>query len=550
MKKLVSLSLILVITSALFGQAYKKEIRPTKNVILMIPDGCSIGVLSNARWYQIYNKLRGDNLTVDPYICGTVKTFSSNAPIGDSAPTTSAYMTGMPQQTGNISIYPVADPENDLVYVDPAKAYQPLATVIEAAKIEKNKAVGLVATVEFTHATPADCSAHHYSRKRYDQIGSQIAYQNFDVIFGGGNSIITDDIRQHLTSKGVSLIQDDYSAFTANKNNKIWALFGDMHQVYDLDRNPNEVPSLEEMTKKAIDILSQSEDGFFLMVEGSKVDWAAHANDAIGMISEYIAFDRAVEAAIEFAKKDGNTTVVIMPDHGNSGLTMGSKESTRGYDKLTLNDFFKNFSKFTKTADGLERLLEKAEPNQFSLIFKEKMGIDLTDKEIETLTQAHHQKANNYMDVSTTVNMFSTIVGIMKDRTPYFGFTTGGHTGEEVFLAAYHPKGDVPMGMNTNNDMWRYLYTIAGLQTPMDEMTENIFSKHTDVFSGLNYSIDKTNKDFPVLIVKKGKNTLEIPAFKSVGYLNKKQFDLGSVTVYIDKNDTFYLPKNLADKLN
>lgn len=87
----------------------------------MIPDGTSIGVVSAARWYQIYNKLGGNNLAIDPYLCGTVKTFSSNAPIGDSAPTTSCYMTGMPQQTGNVSIYPVADPENDLVPVDPQK---------------------------------------------------------------------------------------------------------------------------------------------------------------------------------------------------------------------------------------------------------------------------------------------------------------------------------------------------------------------------------------------------------------------------------------------
>ena len=551
MKKVFLFLLILVVSSnALFSQSYKKEVRPTKNVILMIPDGCSIGVLSNSRWYKIYNKLGGENLAVDPYICGTVKTFSSNAPIGDSAPTTSAYMTGMPQQTGNISIYPVADPENDLIYVDPERAYQPLATVIEAAKIEKNKAIGLVATVEFPHATPADCSAHHYNRKKYAQIGSQMAYQNFDVIFGGGNSILTDDIKKHLENKDVNLIQDDYKAFKSNDSDKLWALFGDMHQVYDLDRDPDEVPSLEEMTQIALDKLSRREEGFFLMVEGSKIDWAAHANDAIGMVTEYLAFDKAVQVAIDFARKDENTTVIILPDHGNSGFTMGSTASSKGYDKKTIHEFFKDFSKFKKTSEGLEKILEKSTPDEFESIFKLHMGIDLTAEELVLLTKVHHQKANNYMEVSSTVNLSSVIVDIMKSRTPLWGFTTGGHSGEEVFLAAYHPKGDVPMGMNTNIDIFNYLYSIAGLQTPIEEMTNKIFAKHTDVFKGYKYSIDKTNADFPVLVVKQGKITLEVPAFKSVAYLNGKPFDIGSVTVFIDKNDTFYLSEVLLDIMN
>lgn len=550
MKKIILLSFILVLTSSLFGQAYKKEVRPTKNVILMIPDGCSIGVLSNARWYQIYNKMGTENLAVDPYICGTVKTFSSNAPIGDSAPTTSAYMTGMPQQTGNIAIYPAADPANDLVYIDPAKAYQPLATIFEAAKIEKKKAVGLVATVEFPHATPADCSSHHYNRQKYNQISSQMAYQNFEVIFGGGNSIITDDIKSHLNAKGVTLIQDDYRAFMNDNSDKLWALFGELHQVYDLDRNPDEVPSLEEMTIKAIDKLSRNEQGFFLMVEGSKVDWAAHANDAIGIVTEYIAFDKAVQAAIDFAKKDGNTTVIVVPDHGNSGFTMGSMAINKGYDKIPLDKFFNAFSKFRKTSEGMEKILDKSEPVQFSSLFKQHLGIDLTNEEVGLLAKAHHQKANNYMEVGATLNMRAMIVDIMKSRAPMWGFTTGGHTGEEVFLACYHPQGDIPVGMNTNVDIWKYMYSVSGLQTPMDELTNTLFAKHTDVFSGLTCSIDKTDNEFPVLVVKKGKNTLEIPAFKSIGYLNKKQFDLGSVIVYMDKNEIFYLPENLAEKLN
>lgn len=549
MKKIcVSLMLLFIFSTAWAQQQYRRQVKPTKNVIVMIPDGTSIGVVSAARWYQIYNNLGGDNLAIDPYLCGTVKTFSSNAPIGDSAPTTSCYMTGMPQQTGNVAIYPVADPANDLVPVDPTMAYQPLATILEAAKYQQNKSTGLVVTVEFPHATPADCSAHYYARGKYPYIASQMAYQNLDVMFGGGNSIITDDIKQYFKSTGTTLIQDDVNTFRNFKGKeKIWALFCDREHPYDLDRDDAQIPSLAEMTEKALDRLSQNENGFFLMVEGSKVDWSAHGNDAVGCITEFLAFDKAVAKVMDFAKENGETTVIILPDHGNSGFTIGRRD-LKSYDKATKDQLFKNVSQYKKTGEGLERILLKTDPGQFKSVFKEYTNIDLTDEELNLLLNSKNYKhESDYMKVSNSINMVSSIINIMNAHT-YFGFTTGGHTGEEVFLAAYHPNGDLPIGMNTNREINQYLFDAMGLKTSLTEMTNEIFAKHTDVFKGLEYSIDKST-DFPVLKVKKGKDVLTIPAFKSVAYLNGKLITLNSVTVYIDKNDTFYIPKSLASKL-
>lgn len=558
MKKISTGFILLFVFSSIAWaqQQYRRPVKPTKNLIVMIPDGTSIGVVSAARWYQIYNKLGAANLSIDPYICGTVKTFSSNAPIGDSAPTTSCYMTGIPQQTGNVSIYPVADPTNDLVTVDPDKAYQPLTTILEAAKYQQNKATGLVATCEFPHATPADCSAHYYDRGRiendkssygYNVISSQMTHQNLDVMFAGGNSILTDDIKQHFKKSNTRLIQDDLSAFRKfNGKEKVWALFGEYAQPYDLDRNQDSVPSIAEMTQKAIDRLSQNENGFFLMVEGSKVDWSAHGNDAIGCITEYLAFDKAVNIAIDFAKRNSETTVVILPDHGNSGFTIGRRD-LKSYDKASLEDLFKNVSQYKRTGEGLEKILLKSDSTQFKSIFKEYTNIDLNDDELSLLLSSKNYKEGDYMKVSNSVNMASSIINIMNSHT-YFGFTTGGHTGEEVFLAAYHPNGDIPVGMNTNMEINQYLFDALGLKTSLADMTNEIFAKHTDVLKGMNYTIDKST-DFPVLKIKKGKTTLEIPAFKSVVYINGKPFDLRSVTVYIDKNDTFYIPRNITELL-
>ena len=133
MKRFV-LSIVLVIT-VLIAMAQPK---PIKNVILMIPDGTSTSLLSAARWYQTYLDSTKTTLNIDPYLCGLVRTNSSDAPIGDSAPTTSCYMTGMPQQTGFVSTYPVAT-DHDLIPVDATRAYQPLATLLEAAKMLQHK---------------------------------------------------------------------------------------------------------------------------------------------------------------------------------------------------------------------------------------------------------------------------------------------------------------------------------------------------------------------------------------------------------------------------
>ena len=283
------------------------------------------------------------------------------------------------------------------------------------------------------------------------------------------------------------------------------------------------------------------------MVEGSQVDWAAHANDPIAMITEFLAFDEAVGKVIDFAKNDGETGVIILSDHGNSGFTIGKNEC-KGYDKLTIHELFGAVSKCKLTASGIEALLLDTKPENMKEVFKKYTEINLTDNELKSLTSSKNYKAGDYTEVANSPSLQKNIINILNSRM-CFGFTTGGHTGEEVLLAAYHPEGTLPMGHLKNTDINDYLFKVSGLKTPLPEMTQRLFSKHSDVFAGMNYSIENKDSDIPVLIVKNKKNTLRIPAFSSVGTLNGKQFDMGSITVYMDKNDTFYLPKNIIDKL-
>lgn len=544
MKRNISLLLILILGLNL---VFAKGIKPTKNIIVLIPDGTSLSVMSAARWLKTYRN-QGTTLNIDPYISGTVTTFSSNAPIGDSAPTTSCYMTGVAQQAGNVAIYPVVDPGNDLVKLNPDSAYQPLATLLEAMQQEQKKAAGLVVTCEFPHATPADCSAHTYNRNAYNVIAPQMAFNNLEVMFGGGTSYVTPEMKKHFANTKTQFIENDKNALLNFKGERLWALFGNTSMPCDVDRDTTAVPSLAEMTGKAIEVLEKNKKGFFLMVEGSKIDWAAHANDPIAIMTEFLAFDKAVGVAMDYARRNGNTTVVIMPDHGNSGFSIGKAKMKKSYTQMTLTDLFGTVSNFKHSAGELETILQKTNPEDMKAVFKANTGVELTDLEVKSLVDSKNIKVENYMEVTKSENMTYHISKILNDRTT-FGFTTGGHTGEEVFLASYHPKGTNLRGNVRNNKVHEYLYTVSGLKKPLNQLTSEIYAKHTAVFAGMTVSIDQLKDKSALLVVQHAGKTLKINAQSSVASIDGVEFDLGSVAVYVDKTNTFYLPKSLADKM-
>ena len=537
----------LLITIVLFASSGQipETVKPVKNVIVMLADGASQGVISAARWYKMYNKM-GNNLYLDPYFCGTVSSFCSNAPIGDSAPTMSCYMTGIPSLSSYVSLYPVADPENDLVPIDPLMAYQPLATLLEAARIVQKKSVGIVATCEFPHATPAACAAHHYDRGNYKHIASQMVYNDLDVMFAGGARIINDDMKTYFKTNGTNLIQDDITTFrNYNGSEKVWALFEKMSMPNDLDRDPDKTPSLEEMTAKAIEHLSKNKNGFFLMVEGSKIDWAAHPNDATGCITEFIAFDNAAGVALDFARKNKETVVVILADHCTGGLTIG--RNGRANSSLSLEELFSAVSQYKKTAAGLESIIQDTQPNDIPAVFAKYTEIELSEKELENILHSMNYRIGEYAHIRTTGSLTNIIAEIMNQRT-CFGFASGTHTAEEVFLAVYHPSGIRPTGFVTNMQINDYLCKAMGLKTSLPELNRKIFVNHKQALGDLKYEITE-NDDFPTLTVTNGNNTLTITAFSSMAMLNGKPVNLGSVTVYIDKNKTFYFPADILKML-
>ncbi|NTV13530.1 MAG: alkaline phosphatase [Desulfobulbaceae bacterium] len=514
-----------------------------KNIILLIPDGLSVTATTLARWYS------GENLAMDELAAGLVRTYSSDAVIADSAPSGGAYATGWKSQTGNIAtsgeVYSMPGAKNP----DESHSLRPLGTILEAARLA-GKATGLVVTSEFMHATPADFAAHDPSREAYENLSEQMLYNNLTVLLGGGNKELNktrkdkENLKEIARSRGYSFV-DNPEALNSFKGDKLFGVFGKRAESramsYDLDRDPVKEPTLAEMASKALEVLARNRDGFFVMIEGSKIDWAAHANDPVGVISDLLAFDKAVKVALDFAKKDQNTLLIVVPDHGNSGLTIGNSSTNSGYDKLPLAAVLDPLKKAKVTGEGLEALLSSDRNNTTAIrqSLADNYGIaDPTDAELEAIAKAEVDKMNR-------------IVGPMLGARAKLGYTTNGHTGEDVVLYDYDPRGARLTGLVDNTEIARYMAQAIGVD--LAQTTDRLFVDAAAAFGAKGAScsdIDTRATENPVLVVvaKDGKTTLEIPRNKSIAFRNGQPVDSEGVAVL--SNQKWYVARSLVDLLN
>lgn len=547
MRKAITIALLLCASVLASAGNFPEKVKPTKNVIIMVPDGVSNGVLSAARWYQRYVTDVNYDLNLSDYICGMVETSSSNSPMSCSAAAMSSVMTGVSSKASYISAYPHLDPEQDIYRLDGTRTYQPIVTAMEAGRLTMGKSTGLVVTTKYYHATPAACVAHTDDRNDSRVITYQMASSGLDVVFGSGNKRINDETLKIFEENGTEYIKDDIEAFRKYDGaGKVWAIFAESDMSYDIDRDPSKEPSLEEMTAKAIELLSKDKDGFVLMVEGSQVDFAAHATDPIGIVSEFLAFDRAVGVAMDFAEKDGNTTVVVLPDHGTSGVTLGKFGYSKGYRK-GLEKAYGDMKNFKASADKLTVLLRDCKPEEIRSIFKEWTGLDLTEKEYESLVENQGRQEGHYMEVVDSENLFKAIADIMSDHAA-FGYSSGSHTGEDVFLAAYHPKGQIPTGIVTNVQVNEYICKALGLKKSLLDLSDEYFVDYTKVFAGMDCRIIE-DKNCPMLVVNFEGKDIVIPGWRSYFEYDGKRYELPVQTVYMKVDGKFYVPKDILSRI-
>lgn len=308
---LVLLASVLFLSSfaGFAGVADAAEKGAAKNVILMIPDGMGASYMTASRIFK------GEELSFERYIKGMMKIKSANTNITDSAAAGTAMATGYKTNNGVISVTPDGKKPD---------------SILDAAR-KKGKSTGLVATSTITHATPAVFTSHDESRGN-EVVLAQEYIKNVDVILGGGQEFFTLEKsggKQKERDLVAEAKQAGYDYITSrnemakSKSNKVLGLFAKGAMTYEIDR-PDTQPSLAEMTEFAINKLSQDNDGFFLMVEGSQIDWAGHAFDPVAAITDTLAFEAAVNKALEFAKNRKDTLVVIVGDHETGGMTIGT----------------------------------------------------------------------------------------------------------------------------------------------------------------------------------------------------------------------------------
>lgn len=524
----------LAIPTAVAEETSTASNNQVKNVIILIPDGMSTGATTLTRWYQ-----GGEPLALDEMASGLVRTYSADAPIADSAPGGTALATGYKSHTGYVGVLPDENTMPGLPTLAEADKRKPIASVLEAARLA-GKSTGIIATSEFMHATPADFTAHYPDRSNYDALSEQQVYANLDVVLGAGYQYLQPDVRgdkedliQVIKARGYDYVTTP-DAMRASTKDKLWGLFAPASLDYEMDRDPSKQPSLAEMTSKALDVLSRNEEGFFLMVEGSKIDWAAHANDPIGIISDVAAFDDAVEVALNYAKQHKNTAVLSVTDHGNGGITMGNSETSRNYDKLPLSYFIAPLKKATVTGEGIASKLN-ADRSNVREVMAQYFGItDLTDDEIKAIKEAP-ARSMNYA------------VGPMISKRAGIGWTSGGHTGEDVVLYSFSPDGDNMTGVNENTDVAKYMARKLGVN--LDEASKKLFVEARGGFEDKGAKVSWNAKDpkNPIVVIKKGNNTLELPVFKSIAILNGKEYQLDGVVVHNGLKT--YVPQTAIDLL-
>lgn len=292
MKKIFALCLI---SAQLFAQ------KAPKNVIFLIGDGMGVS--------QIYGGLTANrgHLNLERIkVIGFHKNQASDNYVTDSAAGATAFATGKQTYNGAIGL-------------DSLKV--PSTTLLEMAE-KKGLATGLVSTCDITDATPSSFIAHQRTRSMHEEIAGDFLKTNIDVVIGGGRKYFEKrkdglNLLDTMRQKGYQ-VHSDLALDGVNKG-KLVALYAEENPIKVMEGRGD---ALLYSAKKSLEILGQNKKGFFVMIEGSQIDWGGHANDADYIVTEMVDFDKSIGYALDFATKNKETLVVITADHETGGFAL------------------------------------------------------------------------------------------------------------------------------------------------------------------------------------------------------------------------------------
>lgn len=442
-----------------FSKVLDKD-NSVKNIIYFIGDGMGPTHVALARYYSLF--ILGKDLNMASIMkdgsTAYMTNYSADHIVTDSAAAGTALATGFKTNNGMISITPDGRKRD---------------TILEKAQ-SVGKSTGLISTARLTDATPASFASHSENRGLENEIAVDMLEHKVDCLLGGGlmhfipqntQGSGREDTRNLLTEaqkSGYTVIKNakQLNSIHAYNINRLLGLFSLSHMPYELDRNSNEVPSLSEMTEKALQILNKNRTGFFLMVEGGRIDHAAHANDAASVIKEVLAFDMALGVALNYQKKDPNTLIVVTADHETGGIAITKGQPIgESFDYMTKNDL----NKFSKISASIEDVIvnevKKAQSiSAIKEIIKKYTDIDITDDDALGIKEGKAWMPN-------FSNQPANWIGRAVSNELKVTFATGDHTAEPIMLFAMGPYSEMFTGFLDNTDVPKIMTHAYGLET-------------------------------------------------------------------------------------
>ena len=441
-KGILVLTLFLSLTLA-FTAGVQAEV---KNMIVLVGDGLGVGQMDLTRYMTKDKDAKLDLMTL-PHV-GLMMT-SSTQGVPDSAAAGTAMATGHKTKNGMVGMTP------DGTAVD---------SILDYAE-EMGKSSGIISTNKVTDATPAAFSVSAESRDNEGEIAQAILDNDVDVILGGGadefkEEEVGTDVIAIAKSMGYHYVTNETELKEINAtNDKLLGLFNPSYMNYKLDRDDvnSKEPSLLEMTKKAINILSRDEDGFFLMSEGARIDHAAHAADIHGVVAETIEFDNTVEYVVNWAKEHGNTMVVVIADHETMGFSVTDSMNKEALMNIEVSPEYMA-AQMERKDDGSGLTIESIKN-----VFKEYANIKLTNQEAREFNQSViDNEGNLYYGYKIGWNIGSVIAekynaGVVgadeRAKSP-----TGGHTLNSIPVFAYGPETEAFDGVLDNTEVFEVLH--------------------------------------------------------------------------------------------
>ena len=321
-KSIIFITLLITLISCK-SQMITEEVKPkAKNVILLIADGTGLSQISSAFYFK---KTRPNYARFNSI--GLIKTSSSRELITDSAAGATAFSSGEKTYNGAVG-----------VATDSTK----LKTLVEIVSPQHVK-TGVISTSSIQHATPASFYAHALHRSQYEDITLDLVASDIDFFAGGGRKFFNTrkdgrNLLKELKEKGFEVDTTALGGINeVKKYSKMAYILAENHLDAVAKSRGDFLPKATEL---GIEFLNKdaAKSGFFMMIEGSQVDWGGHSNDADYLISELIDFDDAVGKALDFAEKDGNTLVIVTADHETGGFTLASTPKKKE-DGTTYSDY-------------------------------------------------------------------------------------------------------------------------------------------------------------------------------------------------------------------